>query len=45
MAENGEHPLGFENLGPKLQGTELYRQSVSVEDGIAALDNNYFSMM
>lgn len=45
MAENGEHPLGFENLGPKLQGTELYRQSVSLEDGIAALDNNYFSMM
>lgn len=27
MTENGAHALGFENLGPKLQGTELYRQS------------------
>ena len=27
MAKNGEHRLGFENLGPKLQGTELYKHS------------------
>ena len=45
MAKNGEHRLGFENLGPKLQGTELYRQPVSSEDEIAALDNNYFGML
>ena len=45
MAKNGEHRLGFENLGPKLQGTKLYRQPVSSEDEIAALDNNYFGML
>lgn len=37
MAENGEHPLGFENLSPNLQGIELYRQPVRLEDEIAAL--------
>lgn len=45
MAVNDRLPLGFENFSPKGQGTEMWRQPVSLEDKIVALGNTYFSLV
>lgn len=37
MAENNRQPLGFQNLGPNLQGTKFWQLQVSLEKETAAL--------